>query len=63
MLQVSSIHGNLSKDPKESIERKLSIFGKKIQVQYIILAGTTAVVAIGSLLFGENTNEDATRSH
>lgn len=58
-----NIHGNLTYDPKASIERKVTIFGKKIQVQYIILAGTTAALTIGSLLLENNENEDASRSH
>jgi len=61
---VNSIHGNLTHDPKPSIERKVSILGKRIQVQHIILAGTTAAVLLGSLLFGEeNNHENASRSH
>lgn len=60
---MNSIHGNLTKDPKPSIERTITIFGKKIQIQHIILAGTTAVLTIGSLLIGEKENEDATRCY
>lgn len=60
---MNSIHGNLTQDPKSSIERKVSILGKRIQVQHIITLGTIAAVTIGSLLFGENNHEDAKRSH
>ena len=62
-VRLSNIHGNLTIDPKPSIERKVSIFGKKIQVQHLILAGTAVTLTIGSLLVGESQNEDATRSH
>ena len=61
---MSNIHGNLTVDPKPSIERTITILGKRIQVQHIILAGTTAALAIGSLLLGEKEHEeDAFRSH
>lgn len=61
---MKSIQPILSKDPIESIERKVSIFGKKIQVQHLIIAGTTAALTLGSLLLKEeNENEDAERSH
>ncbi len=59
-----SLHGNLKADPKSTIERTITIFGKKIQVQHITLAGITAALTIGSLLLKEeNEHEDATRSH
>ncbi len=54
---MSQIHGNLTKDPIESIERTVTIFHKKIQVQKLILAGTTAAVLIGSLLLEGNEHE------
>ena len=60
---VNNLHGNLSFDPKASIERTITIFGKKIQVQHIILAGTTVALGIGSLLLKEKEHEDATRNH
>ena len=52
----------LAKDPKESIERKVTILGKRIQVQYLILAGTATALTIGSLLLEYMNNEDAKRS-
>jgi hypothetical protein len=54
-LRVNSPHGNLSFDPKASIERTITLplIRKKVQTQHLILAGTTAAVLIGSLLFGE----------
>ncbi len=60
---MNTIHGNITQDPKSSIERKVSILGKRIQVQHLIIAGTTVAVAIGSLLFGDNNHEDAKRNH
>lgn len=62
-VRVIDLHGKLSYDPKESIERKISLFGKKIQVQHLITIGTIAAVTVGSLLLGENNNEDAKRSY
>lgn len=58
-----TIHGNLTQDPKSSIERKVTILGKRIQVQHLIIAGTTAAVSLGCLLFGDNNHEDAKRNH
>lgn len=52
---MSQIHGNLTYDPKSSIERTITILGKRIQVQHIIIVGTTAAVTLGSLLFGEKS--------
>lgn len=60
---LDSIHGNLTHDPKSSIERTITLFGKRIQVQHLILAGTTVALGIGSLLLGEPDNDEATRSH
>lgn len=62
-VRLPSIHGNLTQDPKSSIERKITILGKRIQVQHLIIAGTTAAITIGSLLLGEKENEDASWSH
>lgn len=63
-LPMNNIHGNLTVDPKPSIERTIIILGKRIQVQHLILAGTTVALGIGSLLLEGNTNEsDAPRSH
>ncbi len=58
---MNQIHGNLTKDPIESIERSITVFRKKIQVQYLILGTVTAAVTIGSLLLERNNHEDATR--
>ena len=60
---MNPIHGNLTQDPKASIERTITIFRKKIQVQHLILGTTTAAVIIGSLLLEKTQHEDATRSH
>lgn len=61
--KINPIHGNLSKPPTHE-NRTITIFGKKIQVQHLIIAGTTAVVGIGSLLLGEQENEgNAQGSH
>ena len=60
---MNQIHGNLTQDPKPVIERTITIFRKKIQVQHIILGTVTAAVTIGSLLLGVKENEDATRCH
>jgi len=59
-----SIHGNLTHDPIHSIERTLTIFRKKIQIQHLIIAGMTAAVTIGSLLLeGKEHESDAQGSH
>lgn len=58
-----NIHGNLSHDPKTSIERTVTILGKRIQVQHIILAGTTAALTIGLLLENIHNEQDAIRSY
>lgn len=63
MTQTNPIHPVLTYDPKPVIERKITILGKRIQVQHLIIAGTTAAVMLGSLLLGENNHEDAIRSH
>jgi len=59
------LHGNLTQDPKRSIERTVTVLGKPIQVQHITLATITAALTLGSLLLSEekdNTHEDAQRS-
>ncbi len=59
-----SLHGNLSKDPKSSIERTITILGKRIQVQHLTLAGITVALGIGSYFLGEQEHEsDAQGSH
>ena len=61
---LDNIHGNLTHDPKASIERTITILGKRIQVQHLILAGMTVTLGIGSLLLEGNQNEsDAQGSH
>ena len=63
-LARDAIHGNLVIDPKSSIERTITILGKRIQVQHLTLAGITVALGIGSLLLGENEHEsDAQGSH
>ncbi len=62
--QSPSLHGNLSKDPKSSIERTITILGKRIQVQHLTLAGITVALGIGSYFLGEHEHEsDAQGSH
>jgi len=59
----STLHGNLTRDPILSIERTVTILGKRIQVQHITLGTIAAALTIGSLLLKEEKeHEDATRS-
>ena len=59
---VNGIHGNLTHDPKATIERTVTVFGRKVQVQTLILSGTSLAVAIALLLRKEETNHETPRS-
>lgn len=53
----------LTQDPKASIERTITIFRRKIQTQYLILAGSLATVLIGSLLLPKENQNEARWNH
>jgi hypothetical protein len=56
------LHGPLVRDPKESIERTVSILGRKVQTQTLILSGTSLAVAIALLLKKEVKQDETPRS-
>jgi hypothetical protein len=57
------IHGNLTHEPTHET-RTITILGKRIQVQHLIIAGTTVALGIGSFFLGENEHEsNAQGSH
>lgn len=58
---VNNIHGLLSNDPKSSIERTVTIFGRKVQTQVLILSGTSLAVAIALLLSKEEKENETPR--
>lgn len=60
--QSNPIHGNLIKDPKASIERTVTILGRKVQVQTLILSGTSLALAIALALKKEDSIDETPRS-
>jgi len=55
--RILGLNGPLTVDPKTSIERTVSIFKRKVQVQTLIISGTSLAVAIALLLSKEETHE------
>lgn len=53
---LNALHGPLKGDPKQSIERTVTVLGRKIQTQTLILSGTSLAVAI-ALLFSKEEKD------
>lgn len=60
-LTHSSVHGPLKVDPKSSIERTVTIFGRKVQTQTLILTGTSLALAIALVLTKETIKDETPR--
>lgn len=60
-LPKSSIHGPLKTDPIQTIERSVTVFGRKVQTQVLILSGTSLAVAIALLLSKEEKEHETPR--
>lgn len=58
----SNIHGLLPSDPIASIERTVTLFGRKVQTQTLILSGTSLALAIALVLSKEETSNETTRT-
>lgn len=54
----NGVHGPLTTDPLASIERTVTIRGRKIQTQYLILSALTISLAASLLLTKEQTNNE-----